>query len=159
MIKRHSRLGKMTGSWGVAAALAAFACSLSVAAWSAGSYQGRGSGQWMEKLGLSPAQIPSLLKALGTRRETMSPLFAHRKELLAQLSSELKSKAPESRVEETLTAFDEVKSKMREANKKFLDDENQILTPLQRAKLIVDRSEKFQKIRAQKGQSKAHSAY
>jgi len=159
MMNGQRRLGKTAGSWGVAAALAAFVCGLSNVAWSAGSYQGKGSGQWMEKLGLSSTQIPGLLKALGTRREMMSPLFSHRKELLAQLSSELKAKASESRVKETLDAFDDVKSKMREANKKFLEAENQILTPLQRAKLIIDRSERFQKIRAQQGQGKAQGRY
>lgn len=153
------RLKKTKESWRIAAALAVFVCGLSAVAWSAGAYQGRGSGQWMEKLGLSSTQIPGLLKALGTRREMMSPLFSHRKELLAQLSSELKTKASENRVEETLKAFDEVKSKMREANKKFLEAENQILTPLQRAKLIVDRSARFQKIRAQKGQGKIQGGY
>ena len=109
----------------------------------------------MEQLGLSSTQIPDILKALGTRREAMGPLFVRHKELLAQLASEIKTKAAEGRVEETLKAFDEVKSKMREANEKFIDSENQVLTPIQRARLIVDRSEKFQKRRDQKMGSKA----
>ncbi len=128
---------------------ALLAALLPFSAWGANVKKTSGKGRWMESLGLSPAQVPKLLEVLGTRREKLSPLFSRRRQILAQLSQELKAKAPESKIQATLQSFDEVKARMRKANEDFIEGENAVLTPLQRARLIVTRSQRFQKIRAQ----------
>ncbi len=128
---------------------ALLAALLPFGAWGANSKKTGGRGRWMEELGLSSTQVPKLLEVLGTHREKLSPLFSRRRQILAQLSQELKAKAPESQIEATLQAFDQVKERMRKANEEFIEGENAVLTPLQRAKLIVSRSLRYQKKRAQ----------
>lgn len=128
---------------------ALLAALLPFGAWGANARGARGKGHWMEELGLSSAQVPKLLDVLGTRREKLSPLFLRRRQILAQLSQEVKAKAPESQIQATLQSFDEVKARMRKANEEFIEGENAVLTPLQRARLIVLRSLRFKKMRAQ----------
>ena len=130
-------------------------CLLSLGAWGASAKSAPQKGHWMEGLGLSPNQVPKLLEVLGTRREELSPLFSRRRQIMAELSQELKSKAPESKIAATLAAFDQLKERMRKINEEFIAGENNVLTPIQRARLIVARSQRFQKMRAQKKLQKA----
>ncbi len=130
-------------------------CLLSLGAWGASAKSASQKSHWMEGLGLSPNQVPKLLEVLGTRREKLSPLFSRRRQIMAQLSQELASKAPEAKIAATLAAFDQLKERMRKINEEFITGENNVLTPIQRARLIVARSQRFQKMRAQKKPQKA----
>lgn len=101
--------------------------------------QGRGrfGARIKAKLGLSDDQFAKVRDAVQARRKARARDAATLKESLAKLESQLEGQAKDEELASTLDSLKSQRRKMRDENERFVDDMAKLLTPTQRAKMVL----------------------
>lgn len=90
-----------------------------------------------EKLGISEAQAEKLKAARRARRDASEATRAELKAAMRKLSDQLEDKAPEKDLAATLERIAAARKAQRAETEKFEAGMREILTPTQRAKMLV----------------------
>jgi len=93
---------------------------------------------WGRLVGLSKAQEDRLAAALKEERTSMQPLIEKQRQALQLLSDQLEDGAPEADLESTLAELNLARTAARSTEEDFKDRLSTFLTPMQRAKMLVE---------------------
>jgi Spy/CpxP family protein refolding chaperone len=75
-------------------------------------------------------------------RKAVRPLFDKERDLMDTLKDQMEDKASDAELAKTLTAVETNRQALKEQFEKFRAQKDAILTPTQRAKMLVERSER-----------------
>lgn len=103
-----------------------------------GDWGGRGH-RFKEKLGLTDDQVKKLEEARKAHWEAIKPLREQLKDAVRKVHGELEIKASNDDVASALAGVEKARKALRDENEKFKSAAAGILTPVQRAKLLVMR--------------------
>lgn len=95
-----------------------------------------------DKLGLSDDQVKKLDASMAALKESVKPLREQVKKDMTALKEQLKAKAKDDEIQSTLDALKKDRDAMRDAMEKHMADLKDILTPTQRAKMVVKMGER-----------------
>lgn len=90
-----------------------------------------------DKLGLTDDQVQKLDAAWKAQKEAAKPLHEQMKKDLAKLKDQVKNKAKDDEIKATLDSLAATRKSMQEAMEKTHADADAILTPTQRAKMVL----------------------
>lgn len=94
-------------------------------------------GKWKEKLGLSEEQAAKLQAARKERQDTVKPIHDQLKLSMDRLREQVKNNASDGDIKVTLDQIQSSHKTLQAANEKFKAEMDSILTPMQRAKMMV----------------------
>ncbi len=90
-----------------------------------------------DKLGLTDEQVQKLDASMKSAKETMKPLGEALKQDMAKLKEQVRAKAKDDEIQSTLDSLQKDRTALREAMEKHMDESKGILTPTQRAKMVL----------------------
>jgi Spy/CpxP family protein refolding chaperone len=95
---------------------------------------------WKQRLALSGDQLPRFLAAVKTRDAALQPLSEQWRAGMRKLQSQLAANAPDAEVQESLHALARVRKAAAAREERFDAALSTLLTPTQRAKVLVWKS-------------------
>ena len=96
-------------------------------------------GKMKAKLGLSDDQAAKLKALRASSKEAFKPVMEKDRGLMAKLNDQVVNKAADSDIEATLKDLKANRNAMKEQMEKMQDQKDAILTPMQRAKMLLAR--------------------
>jgi Spy/CpxP family protein refolding chaperone len=90
-----------------------------------------------DKLGLTDDQVTKLDAAWKAQKEAAKPLHEQMKKDMEKLKDQVKNKAKDDEIQATLDSLAATRKSMRESMEKTHADADAILTPTQRAKMVL----------------------
>jgi Spy/CpxP family protein refolding chaperone len=95
-----------------------------------------------KKLGLSEEQSAKLKSIRESQKSTLTPLRDKERDLVKKLKSQVEAKAADSDIQATLDEIKTTRKSMGEQMEQFQSQKEQVLTPTQRAKMLLHRMNK-----------------
>jgi Spy/CpxP family protein refolding chaperone len=107
--------------------------------------RGEWKDMWKEKLGLSDDQSKKMKAAFESHKATFESLRAKRKDAMSTLKNQVEKKASDADIKSTLDSIQSIDSSMKAEHEKLRAETDAILTPTQRAKMLIGRNEHMKK--------------
>ena len=128
-----------------------FALALSLAAFFAGSAFAAGGEGFKDKLGLTEEQSQKMEAARKSRREAMEPLKGQFKKHLATLKEQVAGNASDAQIQAALDEIEKHHAAQRAAGEQFHAQVKAILTPRQRAIMLLKMGKRGDKRKGKDG--------
>ena len=93
--------------------------------------------QMQKGLGLTDDQMAKLKAAKDAQKTAMKPLRDQMKSLMEKLGDQVKAKAPDADIQSTLDSLKQTRNALREQMEKGQEQMASLLTPTQRAKMLL----------------------
>jgi Spy/CpxP family protein refolding chaperone len=96
-----------------------------------------GGGHGHNDLGITKDQMAKLKSIMEAQKMALKPLWRKQRDLTTKLSDQVEDKASDSDIQHTLADLKENREAMKTESKRFGDQREAILTPTQRARMML----------------------